>query len=177
MIDLKHCMPAKQSDVDGYKRIFVGNAYQVVAKVRYLSKHLLEKITGSGKNIVQLVSDTSRCNRTAVDTMANESIELMPDGMLIEMTWLSMTHNFSLEIEKMFWGTELKTVMSGFQQEYNSCLAKEREMALDDLRNGGDLTLLHNNNGQRYQWPWKDIFLKDNEIPYLVITRWMKKHS
>ena len=40
-------------------------------------------------------------------------------------------------------------------------------MALDDLRNGGDLTLLHNNNKKRYQRPWKDIFLIDNEIPDL----------
>ncbi|KAH3786123.1 uncharacterized protein LOC127840923 isoform X2 [Dreissena polymorpha] len=165
MIDLKNCLTAKQSEVDGYKRIFVANAYQAVAKVRYLSKHLLEQIPGSGKNIIQMVSDTSRCNRTAMDTMANESLDLMSDGMLIEMTSLRMSDNFSFEIEKTFWGNELKIVMAGFQQEYNSCSAKEREMALEDLRNGGDLTVLHNNNKQRYQWPWNDIFLIDNGIP------------
>ncbi|KAH3786136.1 uncharacterized protein LOC127840925 isoform X1 [Dreissena polymorpha] len=165
MIDLKNCLTARPTEVDGYKRIFVANAYQAVAKVRYLSKHLLDKLPGSGKNIIQLVSDTSRCNRTIMDTMANESLELMSDGMLIEMTWLSVSNNFSLEIEKTFWGNELKTVMSGFQQEYNSCSAKEREMALEDLRNAGDLTVLHNNNKQRYQWPWNDILLIDNGIP------------
>ncbi|KAH3788502.1 hypothetical protein DPMN_166646 [Dreissena polymorpha] len=100
-----------------------------------------------------------------MDTMANESLELMSDGMLIEMAWLSMSHKFSLELDKTFWGNELKTVMAGFQQEYNSCSAKEREMALEDLWSAEDLAGLHNNNEQRYQWPWNDIFLIDNGIP------------
>ncbi|KAH3786166.1 hypothetical protein DPMN_164269 [Dreissena polymorpha] len=81
MIDLKNCLTAKEPDAGGYRDIFMKWAYPAVSRARYLSKYFLDNIQGEDKNIIQLAAELSRCNLTAMDIMANDSIELMSDGM------------------------------------------------------------------------------------------------
>ncbi|XP_045179581.2 uncharacterized protein LOC123539153 [Mercenaria mercenaria] len=164
LIDLKHILQATtKKDRDQYIQLFAARfeEHHLVKHLRFLPELLEYTIPGTTGKLVDLFADQSRCNMTAIYAFRTFYIELISDGISLELLYLKLSTDVSINEVLEQWNPSLVKIGQIFETQETKCKSKFEMYAEEDLRNANDALKLWTDNKIRYTWKTSDvIFLK-----------------
>jgi hypothetical protein len=88
-------------------------------------------------------------------------VNLLSDGITIDLLYLNLSTTISLNKTITEWNESLEKVENIFYAKQSSCIKDFPKLAQEDVKNAVDAVTLWSDNKQRYPWSTSDVlFLK-----------------
>jgi hypothetical protein len=164
LIDVVNILEATtMTNRDEYTRLFVKRFEdnEMIKYIRFLPQLLTYNIPGASGKLIDLLADNTRCNMTSLDAFKYFYVNLLSDGIAIDLLYLHLSTKLPLNKTINEWNASLIKVANIFDNKQASCMTKFTEFAQEDENNAVAAVTLRSNNKQRYPWKRSDvIFLK-----------------
>ena len=142
-----------------YKDLFLKRFVEhgVIIEIRKLPDLLTDTAPGLPKPLKSVVLDTTECNMTSVVEFEQVYANLISKAVTLQLVYTKFTE-LNLDYVKDYWDNLLPGVQNTFDDMENVCIDKFEESVSREIIEDVPVEKLHNNNKERYNWKWNDVF-------------------
>ncbi|XP_045173806.2 uncharacterized protein LOC123535279 [Mercenaria mercenaria] len=161
LTDLKNCIEAKEpTSRHEFQKLFI-KRYEsdgIEMKIRFLPQVLTYEVPGRSGQLLSLLTETTRCNLTALYEFQIFYLDLLSSGIALEMAYLKVTTHIQTKNAMEYWHTPCENIQQAFEKVVNECESKFVTYANEDIADAASPVDLWAKNNRWFPLKLNDVF-------------------
>ncbi|XP_045172976.2 uncharacterized protein LOC123534694 [Mercenaria mercenaria] len=161
LTDLKNYIEANElRSKHEYQKLFIKryDTDGIEMKIRFLPQVLTYEVPGRSGQLLSLLTETTRCNLTALYEFQIFYLDLLSSGIALEMAYLKVSTHVQIQNAMEYWRNPCENIQQAFEKVVNECESKFVTYANEDIADTASPTALWTKNNRWFPWKLNDVF-------------------